>query len=416
MDAWLIALSLPVFFVLIGIDLVVTKMQGKDSYRFHDAITDLSCGVGSLVTGAGAKLIGLGAYALVYEHVRLHQVSTHSVWGWVAVVLGVDLCYYWFHRAGHRMNFIWAGHAVHHQSEDYNLAVALRQSWYIPLVSWVFDVPLALLGFPPVMYLTAKTFNTLYQFWIHTEAIGTLGPLEWVLNTPSHHRAHHGVNPEYIDKNYAGIFIIWDRLFGTFEPEKDEVVYGTVKPVASWNPLWVNVANWVEMARLMRGARRLSDKLKLVFGPPEWRPEGLGGPVEVPAVDAREPAKFETEIPRQVDWYVAANFAGVIVGTAAFLLWESKLAWPQATAFGVLLLLAVTSLGGLFELRRWAIFAEAARLVLAVPVVAWLTWSTGWMVSATAGVAVVGALALVWLVRLPKSEATASRPARQSLG
>lgn len=408
MDALLIALSLPVFFVLIAVDLVATKLQGKDSYRFHDAVTDLSCGVGSLVTGAGAKLIGLGAYALVYEYFRVYEVSTSSVIGWVAVIVGVDFCYYVFHRAGHRMNLVWAGHAVHHQSEDYNLAVALRQSWYIPLVSWVFYVPLAVLGFPPVMYLTSTTVNTLYQFWIHTEAIGKLGPLEWIMNTPSHHRAHHGVNPQYIDKNYAGIFIIWDRLFGTFEPEEDQVVYGTVEPVKSWNPLWVNIEKWVEMAHLVGGARRLRDKLRLVFGPPEWRPDELGGPVEVPEVSRRDPTKFETRLPRIVDWYVAANFLTVIGGTSAFLMFEGSLPWPQTTALGLLLLAAVTSLGGLLEQQGWAPKAEAARLVVGVPIVAWLTWPTSWAMLATGAMGVLAVMMLVWLVRLPR---TASTPA-----
>ncbi|QDG49420.1 sterol desaturase family protein [Persicimonas caeni] len=403
MDAILIALSMPVFFVLIGIDLVATRLQGKDSYRFHDAITDLSCGVGSLVTGAAAKLLGLGAYALVWEYGRFWEVSTSSVLGWVGVIVGVDFCYYWFHRAGHRMNLIWAGHAVHHQSEDYNLAVALRQSWYIPLVSWVFYIPLALLGFPPVMYLTSTTANTLYQFWIHTESVGRLGPLEWVLNTPSHHRAHHGVNPQYIDKNYAGIFIIWDRLFGTFEPEEDAVVYGTVKPVASWNPLWVNVVKWVEMFHLVRGARRLRDKLKLVFGPPEWRPEDLGGSVEVPDVKAGARPKYETTLPRIIDWYVGANFVLIAAGTSAFLMFEGQLAWPKTAALGVLLLVAVTSVGGLLELKRWAFALEATRLVLGVPIIAWLTWSTPWTMPASAAAAGLFGVMLVWLNRLPRA-------------
>jgi sterol desaturase/sphingolipid hydroxylase (fatty acid hydroxylase superfamily) len=402
MDALLIALSMPVFFVLIGIDLIATRLQGKESYRFHDTITDLSCGVGSLVTGAAAKLLGLGAYALVWKYASVWDISKTSVLAWVAVIVGVDFCYYWFHRAGHRMNIIWAGHAVHHQSEDYNLAVALRQSWYIPLVSWLFYVPLAVIGFPPVLYLTATTVNTLYQFWIHTESIERMGPLEWILNTPSHHRAHHGVNPQYIDKNYAGIFIIWDRMFGTFEPEKDQVVYGTIKPVASWNPFWVNVVKFVEMAHLIRGARSLWDKVKLVFGPPEWRPNELGGPVEPPPIQPGERAKYEVEAPRSVDWYVGVNFLLIVAGTSAFLMFEGTLPWPQTTALGVMLLAAVTSVGGLLEMRRWAFRLEAVRLVLTVPLVAWLVWPTEWMSLGTAGAGAFAAAALAWWWWLPR--------------
>ena len=409
MDASLIAFAVPVFFVLIALDLLATKFQEKESYRFHDAITDLSCGVGSLVTGAGAKLLALGAYAMVWKYGRIFEVSTSSVLGWVGIILGVDFCYYVFHRAGHRMNFIWAGHAVHHQSEDYNLAVALRQSWFIPLVSWVFYVPLAILGFPPAMYLLATTVNTLYQFWIHTEAIESLGPLEWIMNTPSHHRAHHGVNPQYIDKNYAGIFIIWDRMFGTFEPEKDEVVYGTVDPLASWNPLWANLAKWVEMGELMSRARRFSDKVKLVFGPPEWRPEELGGEVIPHEVTPEERTKYDTVAPPAVDWYVGLNFFVVIGATTAFLLWENAMPWPQAVAFGLLLLVAVTSLGALQELRSWAFRLEAVRLVAGVPLVAWLTWQTEWAAIVTATVGVFSVACFAWLRTLPREAPPSAR-------
>lgn len=405
MDALVIALSMPVFFVLIGIDLVATKLQGKDSYRFHDAVADFGCGVGSLVTGAAAKLVGIGAYALVWEYGRVWEFSPSSALAWVGVMVGVDLCYYCYHRAGHRMNIIWAGHAVHHQSEDYNLAVALRQSWYIPLVSWVFYVPMAVLGFPPLMYVTAMTANTLYQFWVHTEAVGKLGPLEWVLNTPSHHRAHHGVNPQYIDRNYAGILIIWDRLFGTFEPEDEEVVYGTVKPVSSWNPLWVNTVKWIEMARMIASARGLRDKIKVVFGPPGWRPDELGGPVEVPPIAAGQRAKYDSPAPRMIDWYVAANFVIIGAATSAFLVFEKTLPWPHVAAMGVMLIAAVTSMGGLLEMKRWAFALEASRLVLAVPLVAWLCWSSAWTMPATAGLGVLSAAMLLWWRRLPRTGA-----------
>ena len=150
--------------------------------------------------------------------------------------LGVDCAYYWFHRIAHEYNAPWAGHVVHHSSEDYNLAVALRQGTFQGLFSWVFYLPLALLGFPPAWFAAMTSFDLLYQFWIHTRAIGKLGPLEWVLNTPSHHRVHHARNPKYLDKNYAGTLIIWDRMFGTFQAEEEEPVYGLTKPLEQLEP------------------------------------------------------------------------------------------------------------------------------------------------------------------------------------
>ena len=169
---------------------------------------------------------------------------------WVAAIgllFGVDFCFYWFHRIAHEYAAPWATHVVHHQSEEYNLAVALRQSAFEGCFAWVFYLPLAVIGFPPIWYVSMKAINLLYQFWIHTEAIDRLGPLEWVMNTPSHHRVHHARNPKYLDKNYAGMFIIWDRMFGTFQPEEEQPVYGITKPLQSWNPLWANLAAWVEL-------------------------------------------------------------------------------------------------------------------------------------------------------------------------
>ena len=189
----------------------------------------------------------------------------------------MDFFYYWFHRWSHEVNAGWAAHIVHHQSEEMNLAVALRQSVFQGALSWVFYLPLALVGFPPAMFLTVSALNTLYQFWIHTRAIGKLGPLEWVLNTPSHHRVHHGRNPKYIDRNHAGSLIVWDRMFGTFQEEEEEPVYGITRPLASWNPVWANFHYWAELWRTARRATRLQDRFRIFWKPPGWRPEELGG-------------------------------------------------------------------------------------------------------------------------------------------
>ena len=221
-------------------------------------------------------------YAWVYEY-RLFEPST--VGAWVLGMLGVDFTYYWYHRFCHRVNFAWGTHVVHHQSEEYNLAVALRQSWFGKFFHWIFDLPLALLGVPPAIYATAWSINLLYQFWIHTRAIGKLGPVEWIFNTPSHHRVHHGCNARYLDSNYAGILIIWDRMFGSFKPEQDEPVYGTVKPLASWNPLWANVQYFFHLASEARATPRAWDKLKVWFAPPEWRSSALPPHPEVTDAD-----------------------------------------------------------------------------------------------------------------------------------
>src|SRR5207247_5460488 len=177
-----------------------------------------------------------------------------------------------FHRMSHEVNAFWAAHVVHHQSEEYNLAVALRQGAFQSSFSWVFYLPLAVIGFPPLLFLTVSSLDTLYQFWIHTRAIGRLGPLEWVLNTPSHHRVHHGRNPQYIDRNHAGTLIIWDRMFGTFEPEGHAVIYGVTEPIASWNPVWANFHAYRNLWADAKRAKHWWDKIRIWFMPPGWKP------------------------------------------------------------------------------------------------------------------------------------------------
>lgn len=364
MDGKYIAAAIPFFFLLIGVELLANRRQGDWRYHFQDSITNLSCGVGQQVIGVFVRGGPLLVYMAVYERLRLHTFSPRSMGAWILILFLVDLCYWVYHWASHRVNFLWATHVVHHQSEEYNLSVALRQSWFAQTMSWLFYLPLAVIGFPPAMYLTMVTLNTLYQFWIHTRAVGRLGPFEWVFNTPSHHRVHHGIDPRYIDRNYAGIFIIWDRLFGTFRREDDEPVYGTVKPLGSWNPLWANIEHWVRMARMARQTRRLRDKLLVWVMPPEWRPADLGGQVTIPEVSRATQRKYAVPTPRAICRYVAFNFALVAAGTTALLLLAGQAPGPAVLALAAAILLSVVSWGGLMEGRTWGLPVEALRLAV----------------------------------------------------
>ncbi len=400
MDEKYIALAVPFFFVMIGLELLVRRRQGEPGYNYQDSITNLSCGIGQQVLGPFLKGAGLVGYVLLYDHARLWTVSSHSAWAWVALLFGVDLGYYVFHRASHRINVFWAAHAVHHQSEEYNLSVALRQSWIETLMAPLFYLPLAVLGFSPVMFVGMSTLNTLYQFWIHTRAVGRLGPLEWVMNTPSHHRVHHGINPEYVDRNYAGIFIIWDRLFGTFQKEEQEPVYGTVKPLASFNPLWANLEYWAKMVSMARQSGRLGSWLMVWFMPPEWRPADLGGPVTVPDASRDTQKKYQLPISRGLAAYVAVNFVVVTAATTVFLWIAASASMSVLAVLSGLILASVIAWGGLFESKRWALPLELARLTLVVAGAAWLFRSSS-MMFAVLGVtsAAVAALAL-WLLLL----------------
>jgi alkylglycerol monooxygenase len=369
MDVSYIVLAIPVFFLLIAIELVAVRVQEREYYRLNDSITDLSCGILDQVVEVFLKTALFAGYLFLYRNHRFASVPADSALAWASCFLLQDLLYYWFHRWSHEVNAGWAAHIVHHQSEEYNLAVALRQGAFQAAFSWVFYLPLALAGFPPLMFLTVSSFNTLYQFWIHTRMIGRLGPLEWVLNTPSHHRVHHARNPKYIDRNHGGTLIVWDRLFGTFKAEEEEPVYGITKPLESWNPVWAQIHYWVELFGLARRATRFRDRLRVFSASPGWRPAELGGFQPAPDVDARALRKYDPAVPVSSKAYVLVHFVLLNVFTSLFLFRQA--AWPDAARLAAALAIVATviGLGGLLERKAWAFRFEWARLaaVAALP-------------------------------------------------
>ena len=394
-----IALAIPFFFAAIALELFMTRRSADPRYRFADSITNLSCGVGQQVLLPFFSVIVVGGYVLVYEKTALLHIASSSIVAWIVLLFAVDLAYYFFHRASHRVNVLWAGHVVHHQSEEYNLSVALRQSWFDKIGESVFYLPLAILGFPPLMFLAMTTLNTLYQFWIHTRTVGKLGPLEWVLNTPSHHRVHHGINPKYIDKNYAGIFIVWDRLFGTFKEEEDEPVYGIVKPLASFNPLWANVHYFVDMARLARACPRVVDKLMVWVAPPEWRPKTLGGRVVIPEASRAAQHKYAASTPRGLSAYVGVSFVIVGAVTTTFLWVQATTPWPLLACASALIVATLVAWGALFEGKRWALPLEVTRLALAAAGGVWLARESAYAVPIAATCVAVAAALGAWVLR-----------------
>ena len=396
----IIALAIPVFFLAIGVEFLVARRRATAVYRFADSVTDLGCGVGSQVVGLFYKGALIALYAGVGTLSPL-ELSASSVPVWIGTFVAVDFAYYWWHRASHRVNVLWGGHIVHHQSQDYNLAVALRQAWFTSLGSIFFYLPLALLGVPVIVYATCDALNTLYQFWIHTRLVGKLGPLEWILNTPSHHRVHHGINPQYIDKNYAGVFIVWDRLFGTFEEEKAEPVYGTVVVYKSWNSLWANVHYLVDLAHRASATARWSDRIRIWLAPPEWAPADLGGPKQIPEVDRSTHTLWDTPMPAGLPAYVSVQLAPVAATLVALL------ALKEQTGLAPLLLPALVTLwslanwGGQFEQRGWVRVSEPARLAAIVITTAAISAAyTSLFLPLTAAALCFALVSAIWLHRL----------------
>jgi sterol desaturase/sphingolipid hydroxylase (fatty acid hydroxylase superfamily) len=272
-----VVFAIPAFVAFIGLEIAALRLLDDDEkarvrgYDPQDSRASLLMGFGSLFFSGGGRAVSLIAYAALYELTPL-RINPHSWWSWPVVIVAVDLLFYLNHRGAHRIRFFWAGHQAHHNSQYFNLTTALRQKWN-PWLEFVVWTPLPLLGVPPWMIFTTFSINLLYQFWVHTERIERLPRLvEFIFNTPSHHRVHHGSDPEYLDRNYAGILIIWDRLFGSFVAEKQRPTYGLTKNVDSFNVFRLQYHEYAAIIRDVRGARRWRDRAGYVFGPPGWKP------------------------------------------------------------------------------------------------------------------------------------------------
>lgn len=426
--------SIPLFFLLIGLEVAVARLRRRPLYRLSDSISDLSCGILSQLAGIGIALATIAAFAWVSRHFAIQHFTSLPEWisrnpfpardsypgvaldlvalaSWTAVFLLDDFAYYWMHRLSHVSNILWAGHVVHHSSEEFNLTVALRQSSLHGFMSWVFYMPLALLGVPVTMWLICHALNLVYQFWVHTREVDRLGPLEWVLNTPSHHRVHHGVNPEYQDRNFAGVLIIWDRLFGTFEPERAPVVYGITKPLSSWNPLWANVHVFADITRNARATRGWRNRLRAVFGHPGWRPPEVGAPTIPGAVSPETFVKFEPEVPGRLQLYALVQFVVVLLGSIALLEAAGSLRAGHLMAGIFYIALSLVNIGGVLEARSWASVSEVARLTVLGGAAALLWWQgteSGWILAGAMAFAVAS---VAWVVILrPRFGPSDARP------
>lgn len=260
-------IAIPLFALTIAIEAWYDWRKRSEKYSRRDAWTNIALGFVSAGFGALFGVILTFFYTAFYD-IAPYKMPMDTWWPWVILVLGDDFAYYWFHRLSHESRLLWNLHVVHHSSEHFNLSVAVRQSWFGNLANWIFYIPLGLLGFPLWAFVFVHGLNLIYQYWIHTPFIKTIGPLEYVLNTPSHHRVHHAVNDIYLDKNYGGIFIIWDRMFGSFVQETEEPRYGIIKPVKSFNWIWINTHAWFEMFAAMKERKTLLGKLRCIFASP----------------------------------------------------------------------------------------------------------------------------------------------------
>ena len=262
----LVQLAIPAFIFLMVMEAVADAVMRRDMYEPNDTAASLTMGMGNVVAGLLSK--GMVFALFTWVHKFAFFAIGYQWWAWVLAFFADDFSYYWFHRTSHECRFFWASHVVHHSSQHYNLSTALRQTWTGGFFGFVFWLWMPLVGFQPIMVFTMQAVSLLYQFWIHTEFVHRLGPLELVMNTPSHHRVHHSTNPQYIDRNHAGILIIWDRMFGSFEPEQEHCTYGLTTNINTFNPLRVAFHEWVAIGLDLRSARTWRERLVAVFGNP----------------------------------------------------------------------------------------------------------------------------------------------------
>jgi len=367
----LLLIALPIFGAAMGFEWAWGRRHGRDNYSWADTLSSLSQGLLSQAVAAVTPLLQTGIYAAVLRHVHLLPTTRWaSPLGWVLAVVCYDFCDYWLHRVSHESALFWAAHAVHHQSEHFNLSTALRQESFYSVMGFPFFLPLALLGFSTEQFLTAGLVVLLYQFWIHTEHIGKLGWFDRVFSTPSNHRVHHAVNPQYLDRNYGAVLVIWDRLFGSFAEEKEPCIYGTVKPLASWQPLWGVTQFYVEIGRRMQATPRWIDKLRVIFKSPGWQAPGLDfGSADNAALRLTQP-KFDPPLPAASRAWAGAVFLACAAGFGVWLVRSDELGFALQCGLAALMAAALACLGRCLQGRARAALPGAAGVALGLLMVA----------------------------------------------
>jgi alkylglycerol monooxygenase len=389
----LIAIAVPFFLALILAEFIYGIIRGRNTYRLNDTINSLS--MGSLSSLSGLMIVG--GSALIYEFVvnafALTQLSADSTLVWIATFIFYDLAYYWKHRLGHEVALFWGSHVSHHQSEDYNLGTALRQT-SIDFHGFLFLIPFFIAGVPGEVLVATVSLNLIYQFWVHTQHVPALGPIEWIMVTPSNHRVHHARNDQYVDKNYGGVFIIWDRIFGTYQDElaEEPAVYGLRKPLNSWNPLWANTHVYWRLLVDFVKIKGIKNKTQLLFKRPGWLPEGYAKTCKATPIDLR--SKYDPPVAGATKAYVFGQFL-ITVAVSLTLAGLATLASPvELWAAAGFIVLSLFTHGYILDNRRLAAPLESARLLLAIALAFLLplgsTLSTLLGFSAAASLIVVG--------------------------
>ena len=367
----IITLAVPAFFILIFIELIYGLASGKSNYRLNDTFTSISLGLISRYI----PLLGLGiqgaAFAYVAQYYNLKLFSPSSIWVWVFAFFLYDFCYYWMHRLHHEVKVLWATHVVHHHGEEFNLSTALRQTSTGFLWKWIFYLPIFIVGIPPEVFVTVAGVNLVYQFWVHTEHIPKLGWYEYVFVSPSNHRIHHAQNKHYVDANYGGVFILWDRLFGTYKEELEELkpIYGTAKPLKSWNPFKANLDIFREMLVDSTRTKSFKDKIKVWFSRPNWRPEDVKDKYPIIKNDLENFKPYNPEVSSEVKIYGWIQLLFLLVISAVITSTVGAQTYLETSLFALILTASCTISLVAFENYNLKVFPEVVKSIVVLALI-----------------------------------------------
>lgn len=368
----IIVYAFPLFGLMILLEYAWGLAKNKNTYRINDAISNLSQGVLSQITLVFTGIFQIGIYTLTYNSLGIQYGKAFwgTGYGWLTAIILVDFFGYWHHRLSHETGLLWAAHAVHHQSQEFNFSTALRQESAYPILGWVFYLPMALLGVPPKIFALTALVVLLYQIWIHTEHIGKLGWFDRVFSSPSNHRVHHAVNDNYIDKNYGNMLVIWDRIFGTFTDETEEkCIYGTRPPLNSWDPIYANLVVYLNLYKDATHASSWKDKLKIWFMPPGWRPADVIARYPEIAFDPSTVKQYNPPIHSGKLWFSGLQFFILLVAVGLLLWHLNDLTFSVSAILVLDLIFAYWGIGRVLEGRITisnALILEATALFFAL--------------------------------------------------
>ncbi|MFT6756286.1 MAG: alkylglycerol monooxygenase [Chitinophagales bacterium] len=374
----------PFFLLAILLELGWGIMKKNNTYRLNDSINSLNLGMISTLN----KLIFINIGGLVFINIEqdfaLFTIDLTSIVHWIIAILVYDFCYYWFHRISHERQLFWGGHVVHHQSEDYNLSTALRQTSTGFILTWIFFIPCFFIGMPISMYVTIASAHLVYQFWIHSRHIPKLGILEKFLITPSNHRVHHAQNKQYVDKNYGGLLIVWDRFFGTYaeEDENEEIIYGLRTPLSSWNPIWANIHIYINMAKDIWRTEKASDKFTMLWSRTGWRPTDVADKYPSQKTNLNDFNKYGPLLNRKAKILLLSQYLLLLFYFSWFMLNLAELSYQARYLNIVIMTLTAIVIGSISDKKQYALAIELIRItviLLALLVVSSGEYPSQWM-------------------------------------